>query len=107
MTLAHLEDGVEVSASGTALVLKITGELDVTSRDAIEPALIAAVCSSSSVIIDLDGLSFCDSNGIAMFIAIQEKAVAQASHLEFRNVRGMVRRVFEITCLDMIVELDE
>src|SRR4051794_15506319 len=107
MTLAHLEDGVEVSEFGSALVLRIEGELDIASRQVIEPALIAAVTSASSVIIDLDGLSFCDSSGVAMFLATQEKAVAQGTHVVFRGVHGPVRRVFEILCLDTIVDLDD
>lgn len=104
---AHVRGWIEVSESGTSLVLRIGGELDAASRTSIEPEVMAATMSASSVIIDLDAMTFCDSSGIAMFIAAHENAKARATALAIRHVRPPVRRVFEIANLDSLIELIE
>ena len=71
---AHVRGWIEVSESGAALVLRIGGELDAASRISIEPEVMAATVSAGSVVIDLEALTFCDSSGIAMFIAAQTNA---------------------------------
>jgi anti-sigma B factor antagonist len=104
---AHVRGWIEVSESGTALVLRIGGELDAASRNSIEPEVMAATVSATSVIIDLAELTFCDSSGIAMFIAASENAKARATALTIRDVRAPVRRVFQIANLDSLIELIE
>jgi anti-sigma B factor antagonist len=101
----HVEDWIEVSESGATLVLRIGGELDFDSRDSIEPAVMAAIASTGSVIIDLGELTFCDSHGVAMFLAAYEKARAEGTTLAVRHVLPSVRRVFEITNLDSRIDL--
>jgi anti-sigma B factor antagonist len=99
---------VEASESDDrTLVVHVCGELDMESRDSIEPALMAAVASAEAIVLDLGKLMFCDSTGIAMFCAVHEKAVAEARPLVFRNVRGIVRRAFALTGVDANFELTE
>ena len=102
---AHVRGWIEVSESGAALVLRIGGELDAASRVSIEPEVIAATGSAGSVVIDLEALTFCDSSGVAMFIAAQTNATARATALAIRNLRPAVRRVFEIAGIDSLIEL--
>ena len=104
---AHVRGWIEVSESGTSLVLRIGGELDAASRTSIEPEVMAATMSASSVIMDLDAMTFCDSSGIAMFIAAQTNATARSTALAIRNLRPPVRRVFEIAGIDSLIELVE
>jgi len=105
---AHVEDPrIEVSARGSALVLRIAGELDAASRPAIEPTLIAAIASAPRVIFDLAAVSFCDSTGIAMFITVHEKATADDKPLSMRNVPARLHRLFEITGVDKIFDITE
>jgi stage II sporulation protein AA (anti-sigma F factor antagonist) len=96
---AYVDGWIEVSEPGAALVLRIGGELDGDSRRTVELALVAAVASSGSVILDLDELTFCDSNGVAMFISAHEKARTKGTSLVVRNLLAPVRRLFEITNL--------
>jgi anti-sigma B factor antagonist len=102
---AAVSTSIEVSESGATLVLRIRGELDGASRTSIEPALMAAMTSSGSMILDLGELSFCDSSGVAMFIAAFERARTQDSSLAIRNVQPLVRRLFEITNVDHMIEI--
>jgi anti-sigma B factor antagonist len=104
---ARVKGWIEVSESGAVLVLRIGGELDAASRASIEPAVMTATASASSAVIDLAELTFCDSSGIAMFIAAHENAKAHGAVLAVRGVRPPVRRVFEIAHLDDLIELIE
>jgi anti-anti-sigma factor len=94
---ARMRGWIEVSGLTTGVVLRISGELDVESRDAIQAAVIAAIASSAKlVILDLDELTFCDSHGVAMFIAASEEAKSQGTRVAVRNLLPPVRRLFEI-----------
>jgi anti-sigma B factor antagonist len=105
---AHVDDPtIEVSATGSALVLRLAGDLDAASRPAIEPTLIAAVASAPRVIFDLAAVSFCDSTGLAMFITVHEKATADDKPLSLRNVPAHLHRLFEITRADEVLDILE
>jgi anti-anti-sigma factor len=91
------------AAEPDGIVLRICGELDMASRDVVEPEVMAVILSESSVIIDLAELTSCDSNGIAMFIAVDEKAKAAGTNLVVRGALPQVRRVLEITGVDHII----
>jgi anti-anti-sigma factor len=103
---SRVDDCIEVSESGTALVLRINGALDADSRDSIEPAVLAAIASGATAIIfDLRGLRFCDSHGVAMFIAAHDKAVPEQTELAIRHARPPIRKLFEITALHTRIPL--
>jgi anti-anti-sigma factor len=94
------------SGPHTAVVVRIAGELDLASRDAIEPAILAAIASSAGgVIVDLGELTFCDSQGVAMFEGFVEKAKAAGTDLRLRHVLPPVRRVFEILGFDGQIQI--
>jgi anti-sigma B factor antagonist len=104
---AHVNGWIEVSEQGATLILRIGGELDTASCKVIEPTISTAVETAGSVIIDLAELTFCDSSGVGLFIATHAKAASSGTSLAIRNVRPPVRRIFEITNLDAVVELIE
>jgi len=110
---AHMTTSWKASAwidaceeNGT-LVLRLGGELDTASRDAIEPALIAAVTSASAVVIDLRNLAFCDSCGLATFVAAKHEADARGTDLLISHLRPEVRRLFAISGVDRFVRVAE
>ena len=102
---AQVRAGIEISESGATLVMHIDGELDASNRAEIEPRVTTTVAAAQSVIFDLADLSFCDSNGIAMLRAAHEQARVRGTTLAIRNVQPPVRRVFEITGLDTLIDL--
>jgi anti-sigma B factor antagonist len=103
---AQVDSWVEVSERGAALVLRIGGELDAATRARVEPAIVAAMTTASSVVLDLSELTFCDSSGIAMFIAAHEQANKNGTRLAIRHPRPPVRRVIELTGLDTVIPLE-
>jgi anti-sigma B factor antagonist len=95
----------DVSEEGDALVVRVGGELDEASRPSVEPVVTAAVGSRDTVVVDLGELSFCDSSGIALLIAVARRAEVSNCRLVVENLQPAVRRVFDVVCLHEILEL--
>ena len=85
---AHEEDG--------ALVLRLTGDLDVTNAEQVRSAIDAAVSSQTErLIFDLEDLQFMDSSGLAMLVSMTQKV----HEVRVRNPSSIVRRLIELTGL--------
>ncbi len=83
------------------VVLRLDGEFDITDRPELEEAALGAVAAADGgrVVIDLDGVTFIDSEAVAAVIVGYQAAVAAGSVYRLANARGLVRRVFEIAGL--------
>ncbi|HEX4490179.1 MAG TPA: STAS domain-containing protein [Acidimicrobiia bacterium] len=88
---------VDVSQGPDVLVLSLRGELDITCREHVEPALTAALATAHEVIVDLGNVTFCDSIGLAMFLRAHETADGARKRLLLRNLLPNVWRVFDVT----------
>ena len=88
---------VDFSHGPDTLVLSLRGELDITCREQVEPALLAALSSAQEVVVDLGNVTFCDSIGLTMFIDAHERAEADGKRLVLRNLLPNVWRVFDVT----------
>jgi len=98
---------IDVSVDAGTLVLRLCGELDLASRGDIEPPVLAAIATAPCVILDLTDLTFCDSNGITMFVTAHEKAEAQGATLAFRNLYAAVARVFAMSGVDQLFDISK
>jgi anti-sigma B factor antagonist len=96
---------IEVSQDVGALILRLCGELDAHGRALIEPAVTAAIPTAYEVVLDLRDLTFCDSGGVAMFVAEQHEAEAAGTTLSIRNVPPPIARLFEITGVDRTLNI--
>lgn len=96
---------VEVSQEPGTLILHLRGELDAASRELIEAAAMAAIPSAYAVILDLRDLTFCDSSGVSMFVALAGKARAAGTTLTICNPRTAIARLFSITGIDTLLEI--
>ncbi len=85
---AREEDGV--------LVLRLSGELDVTNAKQVRSAVDAVLTSETErLIFDLEGLQFMDSSGIAMLVSVAR----EGREVQLRNPSAIVRRLIELTGL--------
>lgn len=94
---------ISVAESDEGLVLHVRGELDLTSRDDIEPVIMVALAVTPAVIVDLAELEFCDSQGLAMIIACMQQAAAGHTAFTLANPRPQVQRLLEITDLTRLL----
>ena len=88
--------GLEAREEDGALVLHLSGELDVTNFKQVRSAVDAFVSSQTErLIFDLEGLQFMDSSGIALLVSVAQKV----REVQVRNPSGIVRRLMELTGL--------
>jgi anti-anti-sigma factor len=91
----------EPDGSGSR-VIKLLGEIDISNANAIGRELDQIVSDSHiPVVVDLAGLEFMDSSGIAMLL----RAVGGATSVEIRNPSRVVRRIIECTGLTDVLRI--
>lgn len=90
-------------ASGT-VVVRITGELDMSSAPAIRTAIEPVLASGPArIVLDLGGLEFVDSSGLAVLL----QAAEHANDIVLRNPTGIVLRVVEATGLSDTLPIED
>jgi len=93
LTILH-----ELDAQGVVLVL--TGELDLVSAPELDRQVRAlGGASHGRLLIDLSGLEFMDSTGLASMIHAQRSAAANGHELSLRRGPDQVQRLLELTGL--------
>ncbi len=92
---------VETGSLGDATVVRLNGDLDLSTAKRAEQAIEdAEQASPPTLVIDLRGLSFMDSTGLRVVVSADKRAVRYNRRLVIIQGPAAVRRVFEITRLD-------
>ncbi|WP_434599967.1 STAS domain-containing protein [Streptomyces sp. A5-4] len=82
----------------------LSGELDLATVGQIEPALLAlARDSSRDLVLDLAGLTFCDSTGAALLLRLHQRCADSGTRLELRQVPQLPARVLRMLRVDRVV----
>ncbi len=85
---------IETSDHQEIHLVCLHGELDVTGADRVRATIVAS--AATTVIVDLGGLSFMDSSGIAA-LAWGRRHLEDRGHiLEVRGAHGEVRMILEL-----------
>ncbi|GAA3423784.1 STAS domain-containing protein [Streptosporangium sandarakinum] len=96
------DDAVAASggpAEGVSL-LAVSGELDYTNAERFRHDLLGSIGSDRQhLVIDLAGLSFCDSTGIRVFLAIRKLVQDRGGNLAIADPHPRIRRIFHLTGL--------
>ena len=88
--------GQERTADGAATLLRITGDLDITARDELRDAILAAL-AQGDVVVDLDAATFIDSEALGALIDGYNAAHARPAGFRVINARGLVARVLSVS----------
>ena len=97
-----------VDETGSTAVVSLSGELDLASAPDLHACLEAILERGvRSVVIDLDGVAFCDSTGISALVRGVNRARAGGRRLVLRRPRPGVRRVLEITGVTSVLEIED
>jgi anti-sigma B factor antagonist len=89
---------VAVQRGDGEVIVRVTGELDVSSRDAhnlvlAHVAQFVTIENERSVVIDLQDVQFCDSTGILLLLRLQQQTEETAGKFALREPSAAVRRV--------------
>lgn len=89
---------IEKTEESGAVVLVLSGELDLASAPMLERELREAEAASPGrLVIDLAGLAFMDSTGLQALLRARERANTNDHQLALRRAPHQVQRVFELT----------
>ena len=91
------------SLDGGMHVVSVTGEVDLATGPELERALLALPDAGvASVMVDLTGCSFMDSNGLHLLTRTRRRLDRSGGRLAVVSANPSVLRVFEITRLDQL-----
>ena len=96
-----MEIVIERQDEGGAVVLAVRGELDVESGPRMREALLEAIGEGGRrVVVDLEGVSFIDSAGLAALLNVLRRATAARAPLVLIRPGPQVRGILAQTRLD-------
>ena len=106
MDAAEFDVAVDASQIPDTVVVALRGELDYAACDETAAAILGALASAHEVIADLTHVTFCDSSGLAMFKAADERAQSEGKRLVLRNLLPNVWRIFDITGVSQTLNIE-
>jgi len=77
-------------------VFRLRGDLDISNVEAIGRQLEDALRENEDLTLDLEGLTFMDSQGLQMLIKLGKQALEQRKSVRVANAPGQVRRLFDL-----------
>ncbi|MFJ6581220.1 STAS domain-containing protein [Streptomyces sp. NPDC091368] len=84
-------------------VITVAGELDLTSCPALEDATCLALADGSSLRLDMSGVTFMDSSGLNLLLALRRRLIADGNRLELTGVGEAPMRVLTLTGADTLL----
>jgi anti-anti-sigma factor len=90
---------------GTTVI--VSGELDLTTSEALRQHVAVLVDPSARVAIDLRDVTFMDSTGLRALWSIHQNLVANGGHVRLRSPSAAVRRVLDVTALTGVFEITD
>ena len=88
-------------------ILELSGEVDMSNPHQLEEALATALeATDARLVVDLAGLEFIDSTGLRSLVRFHQRDQTE-TEIVWRNARGQVAEVLEITGLGSVLELGD
>ena len=92
---------LSITSQGPCAVVSILGEIDLgTAHRLNEAALEAMQACGPSVVLDLSGVTFMDSTGLKVLLAVHKRAELAGGRLVLAGATRSVTRVVSITGFD-------
>jgi anti-sigma B factor antagonist len=90
----------------TARIFAISGELDMNQVPVVREQLAAAVADQApQVVLDLSGLTYIDSSGLALFIEQLQRVQSYGGKFALFGLTDSVRRILEVARLDQVFSI--
>jgi anti-sigma B factor antagonist len=93
-----------VDDSPARVVIRLAGEIDLATVPQLRQVLDAHARSGQTMVIDLRGIEFIDSMGLAALVRVRHRAVARGARLELVAPPETVYKVFTLTRLDQLFD---
>lgn len=92
---------VHVSGEESRVILRVRGELDLSSAHQLNQELrLAELSEAREIVVDLGGLSFMDSSGLHVLLRAADR---EPKRLRLRPAPPLVQSVFQVTRTDVLL----
>jgi anti-sigma B factor antagonist len=99
---------VSVRRAPTEAVVSLIGEIDMSTVSRLAAAVDDVLIEPPArVVLDMAGVTFCDSQGLGTLVVLSRKATLAHSYLVLVNVGGFLIRVLDITGLRNALMIQE
>lgn len=102
---ALLSVDVTRSSAPRAVIAAVTGELDFGTTSRLVSALGDAPAEGCDVILDLAGLTFCDSTALGTLVALHKRVAEHGGRLFLTAVGRPVLDAITVTSLDRLLRI--
>jgi anti-sigma B factor antagonist len=98
---------LEVSEEGPSVRLAVEGEIDMAAAPRLRDFLLCAgeVYDHHVIALDLSGVTFLDSSGLAVMVQAHQRLCGGRSHLVVMNPTPTVAKVIALTGLDSFLDV--
>ncbi|MET3730174.1 anti-sigma B factor antagonist [Fictibacillus halophilus] len=87
--------------------LKLSGEVDAYTAPKLKEVMLPLTEKEGNiVIVDLSGIDYMDSTGLGIFVGALKSSKANSSSLKLRGMTERVKRIFEITGLTEVMDIE-
>jgi anti-sigma B factor antagonist len=84
-------------------VLTVTGDINMMTSPRMRAALMQAASEQPQrLVVDLEGVTYIDSSGIATLVEALQRARRQGRQLVLRGLRESIKAVFQLARLDEV-----
>ncbi|MFP4052567.1 MAG: STAS domain-containing protein [Phycisphaerae bacterium] len=91
---------------GQTAVVEVEGDIDLRSSPAFQEALTGVLNKNpDAVVVDLSGVPYMDSSGVASLVKVLSRVKKQDIPLRLAEMSERVRSIFEITHLDTVFDI--
>lgn len=103
----QIEVVVEPDLQGRIVVV-VRGVLDLPEAPILREVLDKVVATDCpQVVVDLHGVTFVGTSGLGLLLQVHQDLEGQQRRLAVRGTSPSIRRAFEITRLDQVLELED
>jgi len=90
-----------------ALVVSLVGEVDLEQSPKAREILLASVARASRVLVDLSGVAYIDSSGVASLVEAYQEARKRRAVFALVSPNPAARRVLQLARLDKVFVIHE
>jgi len=101
--LGHQGFEVTIGANGAAVVVAVTGEVDITTSPRLSACLDTAARSGHDLVIDLDGVSFIDASGLGALVRAANVSARWGATVVLRRPSALVQKMLAVAGLDDVL----
>lgn len=103
----QLSIDVDDRGDGEALVVEVGGELDFATTPKLLAAVEPLAATGRELVLDLDGLAFCDSSALSALVRLHKVAADAGGSLLLARPRSAVMAAFRMATLDRLFAISD